>query len=535
MLDTIVPTMVRRPSGISSYSSSPHHVLHLAKLVLRAAAAAKNHSVLGQEHSSTLVLLASSFEELTSAIDVTNPPLTLLPRVPKAFVPTWEQEQRLQRIQNRAALSRMNSIIPEQATTEQQQQQPLELANRTYGTTPAATINTLLEVIYPSNSSSSSRTSSAGTGTFVDAGSGMGLPTLVAALSNRFARSRGIEYERKWHSQATNLQQAYEKEELADESKDAACQLEYICGDMTIPAGYFENGTCIFLNCVTFNADLCQKVGERLDVDTTSVIQRMAVANANGGEEEEEDVFVVSMSRRLPLPSFDLVDVLSLDANEGMFTFYVNRKTRSSATSASSSSFRHHATTDSKSMRMLRETSSILEDLVNLATRMESRVGLSFLAALAVSEPKVRKMALQKSLWPCLEQSLNQYTCLPTKALGSMVLRAMVNHPIGRREVSKRQALVEYILAVVRREDEHPAVRANLLDILSNLLLDSPLQLVSTELGIVLGELLHAETTKSCGGGAPGNNILEALTETIAMKRWWEGHQRVLPGAPIAF
>lgn len=491
------------PSGNSHH----HHVLHLAKLVL---SAAKQNG--GKQSSSST--LSTSFKELTAAIGNTNPPLTL-PRVPKAFAPTLEQERRLQRIQKRASLL---LIIPEEETLSEERpskKQPLELANQTYGTTPAATINTLLDVIYPN-----SRTS---TGIFVDAGSGMGLPTLVAALSHRFPSSRGVEYERKWHNHAINLQQAYQTEPPENKHE---CRLEYICGDMTIPHGYFEDASCIFLNCVTFNADLCQKVGERLDIDTSIQTQHMTAADIR-----EEDVFVVSMSRRLPLPSFDLVDVLRLDANEGMFTFYVNRKARSSSSSKSSLSFRHYATTDSKSMRILRDTSSILEDLVDLAARIEDRIGLPFLAAIAVSEPTVRKMALQKSLWQCLEQSLHQSAALPTKALGSMVLRAMVNHPIGRREVSKRQPLVEYILAVVRMEDEHPAVRANLLDVLSNLLFDSPLQLVSTELGIVLGEL-HEETKS---GEEASGNILEALTETIAMTRWWEGHQRVLPDVQNGF
>jgi hypothetical protein len=209
------------PSGSSS-------VLHLAKLVLRAAAAGKHKNGKVEEASACPTVLASRFQELTSAISATNPPLTM-PRVPKAFVPTVEQEQRLQRIETRAAASLLNIMPAEQQhTSEQPQQQrppPLEEANQTYGATPSATIHTLLDVIYPittnNNNSSSSRTTSAAAAVaaaaagkiFVDAGSGMGIPTLVAALSNRFAISRGIEYERNWHDQAIKLQQAYQKEQ----------------------------------------------------------------------------------------------------------------------------------------------------------------------------------------------------------------------------------------------------------------------------------------------------------------------------------
>lgn len=340
---------------------------------------------------------------------------------------------------------------------------------------------------------------------FVDAGSGMGLPTLAAALSNRFPVARGIEYERKWHNEAKVLQEAYQKEP----DNEGRGRLEYICGDMTSP-GYFKGATCVFLNCVTFNADLCRRVGERLDLDTIST----------SGEKEEE-VYVISMSRRLALPSFDLVDVLRLDANGGKFTFFVNRK------ASSRSSLSHHiATTDSDSMRLLRDTNTILNELVDLATGLEDKVGLPLLAAMAFSEPTVRVMTTQQSLWQCLEKSLQQAAGLSTKALGSILLRSMVDHPIGRREVSKQRSLLLNLLATVCRKNEHAAVRANLLDSLSNLLLDSPLDLVSVELCRVLVKM-QEET----GTADTSVNIMEALEEIKATKRWWEGYERVLPGS----
>jgi hypothetical protein len=142
---------------------------------------------------------------------------------------------------------------------------PLELGNTTYGTTPPSTIHNLLDAVYSGSKISDSIVDSAATnsdqaitsttkapGIFVDAGSGgMGLPPLAAALSNHFHTARGIEYEEKWHVQALLLKDSYEDQNRAtmggpstttgSAASTAASALEYVCNDMTISGGeYFS-------------------------------------------------------------------------------------------------------------------------------------------------------------------------------------------------------------------------------------------------------------------------------------------------------
>ena len=511
----------------------------------------------------------SSFQELVSIIASTNPP-PAVPRVPDAHhgadagVP--ELERRFQRI-----LAQSKNYRKESRNIQNSGEQPpllpeLNQANATYGTTPAASIQILLGVLYPQMEANSKVK-----GSFVDAGSGQGIPTLAAALSGRFPLARGIEYQSKWHESALALKAAYEKEQevtLQHQQKDcdevepgAACQLEYVCGDMTKPdVNYFVGASCVFLNGVTFDANMCQSISHRLEDELASNHDH----NNNG---DSEDVFVVSMSRQLALPSFDLVDVLSLNANgDGMFTFYVHRRAPSSI--ASAVSLYHRATSDSETMQMLREASTnvfgddrksaksqksndsigygastLLDELVNMALSMISnalpdnhdqsrRLGMSLLAALAASEPTVRQNmnpSLCPRLWEILEKCTLVSASLTEKALGSMVLRAMADHSIGRSIIANNHSLVDLFLVGVDNDDEHPAIRANVLDVLSQVLHDFPLTRVSKDLDQIL---LRISTMRDQESDPLPSNLSEALTEALAMQRWWGGHRKYIPNVP---
>jgi len=357
-------------------------------------------------------------------------------------------------------------------------------------TTPAASILTLLNVLYPNGSSNAS-------GSFVDIGSGQGIPCLAAALSGRFSIAKGIECQPKWYESAVLLKEVY------DENQDAkdACTLEFHCDDATKPAGHLEGSSCVFLNSVTFDAKFCQQLGHRIESD----LAREKTAG--------DDIFVVSLSRRLPLPSFDLVDILRLNANgEGMYTFYVNRKANTQST--------FYAITDSEIMRALRDN-DLVGSLVAIARgHADERLGLSLLAALAGSEPVVRQYMCCPVLLERLETSIDsKLATLTQKALGSMVLRAMSDHPVGRSAIAKSDSLLDELLAGISTDEEHPALRANFLDIFSQLLYDSPLDRISVELNET------TERLQEDNAALVSDNLREALAETIAMRRWWDGHK----------
>jgi hypothetical protein len=99
---------------------------------------------------------------------------------------------------------------------------PLSEANAVYGTTPPETIQLLLETIDAR-------------GHFVDAGSGLGLPCLTAALSNRFHTARGIEYVESHHAQALGLKTAYGDDQCTTQctapSMSPHCRLDYGCAE----------------------------------------------------------------------------------------------------------------------------------------------------------------------------------------------------------------------------------------------------------------------------------------------------------------
>mmetsp|Transcript_3062 Transcript_3062/g.8651 ORF Transcript_3062/g.8651 Transcript_3062/m.8651 type:complete len:507 (-) Transcript_3062:312-1832(-) len=462
----------------------------------------------------TATELNQHFRELTELLHSTHPPL-FVPRVPSVTCSGQRRQQQLlllQKIQSRADKITIVYHNPEQQPDEGREEPNNTAANRTYGTTPGETILTLLDIVYPDDDDvGGSSRQRRPTGSFMDAGSGQGIPALAAALSGKFDLARGIEFEPAWHESALAVQQAY-YDDREETPPPPPCRLEYDCADMTDTKS-FQGASCVFSNCVLFDSALSHGLSARLEEDL----------GGQANQQGDEDIFVVTMSKRMALPSFDLVDVLSLNANGGLFTFYVNRLSRPWADSKSSSSH-FHATSDSEAMRALRSEANEFDELVELALRRsDARVGMGFLIALAASEPSIRSLGSNVRLLTRLTESLDMSADLHIKALASMLLRAMSDHPTGRRSINRNEELVGRIVALVANSEEHSAIRTNLLDVVGNLLHDSSLESVfRPDTGHGLETTLE-EIVKTSGDHS---SLIEAAEEVIAMRRWWEGHQR---------
>lgn len=551
-------------------------VIQLAKATLQSVKHLQQHTISTttlESCPSSIPLAAGAastcdlFRQLAAALASTNPSAPaprVLGKTKNTSTNTATTEARKEKL---AAILQMageatptSPQAPPATSTSNSTSEPFQSTiNATYGTTPPATIHEVLDSIYGTTISSENPVSG---GLFVDAGSGMGLPTLAAALSNRFKIARGVEFDAKWHSQAVLLKDAYDEhtamattstkantrmETAATDSTKDAPLLEYFCNDVTnSDAGYFVGATCIFMNSVTYDATLCRNISMRIETDTQHTGTHTSNPPGKMYNEQEDDVFVVSMSRTLALPSFDLIDILRMKANGGGdFNFYVSRRSKNqpleedannSVISSRHSSF--FAMSDSETMRELRETSkgSILKELIQLASNLSltteagvwSAGGLQFLAAVGASEPSVRTMALDDGLWKSLIISIGTKADLATRALGSMVFRAIVDHPVGRRAVTDRSQVVDALVAAIGRSDEHPIIKANLLDVLGNILCDSPLEHASSDIDEMLK---NVKEDAECEGQS---DVIQAFEETLAIRRWWNGEQRSLPDALIS-
>lgn len=484
-----------------------------------------------------------SLQQLTQILSRTNPP-PFRPRVPRPCAPDGGQ-----RILQTSIERRADTILPQLNMTEQSH--PLARnteANRTYGSTPADSIYTLLEILYPKTN--------VARGSFIDGGSGMGIPTLTAALSQKFRSARGIEYETKWYQSSTAILQAYREEQKQLRSTASnnpmQCELDFKRGDMTEP-GSFEGASCVFFNSVTWDAKLCQKVSRCLEQDLKFVSSHPIHEN---DREFVDDVFVISMSRRLALPSFDLVDVVRLKANGGgLFTFYVNRLVGNPQSPFS-------ATSDSEIMRTLREEDdgALWDDLLDIAMDScatgggnDPRIGFGFLVAIAASEPSTHSMTFRQNscyqyrhhdhsssvLWDRLKETLDHTNAgLPSKVLGSMVLRAMVDHPVGRRMIGQQSELVELLVGALEDGQNTKCIhlqslQTNYLDIVSHLMHDAPLDdgrghgaNLELRLDNLLDQLPLASSSKE---ETRLSNLYEAAREVSALRQWWQGHPRKKP------
>jgi hypothetical protein len=113
------------------------------------------------------------------------------------------------------------------------------------------------------------------------------------------------------------------------------------------------------------------------------------------------------------------------------------------------------------------------------------------------------------------------------------VLRAMADHPVGRRAIGQCDDILIALLTRIRPEtirtsssnsstSEHPAIKANILDVLGQILNDSVANEKLGQLGIddLLNDVLVDAKDQDL------DEIVQACMETQSMRRWWCGEQR---------
>ena len=415
---------------------------------------------------------------------------SMIPRTPELPTECPQQDAYLDQILKSAANRPPASFATKTFKT------PLSTANATYGETPDATIRTLLKELATTHNNTSKTFS----GRFIDAGSGNGSATVSAALDGRFPRCSGIEYDEYRTELANKLKAAYDNHQ----SHHHKSTLDFTCGDLA--TGNLSGASVVFSNSVVWDASLCATMGRRLDE---------ADLAPNG--------LIVSISRRFPCPSFDLVDILKMPCNGGNeFSFYVCQKHGA-----------QHivALTDSDTMKGLRNVSGLLQSLISLAmTYGRSNESLAFLAAVAASEPSTRVLASQddgkvlEMLSEGIRLSIND---LSTRASSCMVVRAISDHPVGRRSIAETDSLLTALLESITPKaqnvpSEHPAIVASVLDIIGQLLNDS---LGNEKMGSLNIddhlERIYTDANKEALG-----DVTQACMEAQSMRRWWAGEQR---------
>ena len=380
---------------------------------------------------------------------------------------------------------------------DEEEKPKLSTSNATYGETPPETISSLLNLL--SNHHDGGR--SKFPGDFVDAGSGRGGVSCVAALEGMFDKCRGIEYD-MCHSQAAfTLEMEYKKyntqqqqivsddstkeerydivpsQELEDFSATSSC-VQFICGDLGDET--FEGASVVYSNAVVWDSQLCSTLGHILD-----------------DAKLQQNAFVVTATKKFSLPSFELVDMLQLSCNGGqLFTFYINQKRNDcgSYSTVSSSEIDRGAApavSDSEFMRLLRSTnensksdssspsSNMMEVLVAVSLQDGGLEGLAFLSALAASESNVRCLCSNQDLLNSLVSSLEleDGPNLPTRASASILLRSLSAFSIGRRTIAQDDRLLDAMFSslVVSNQlakNDHVLIRANIVDSLGEVLKD---------------------------------------------------------------
>ena len=405
---------------------------------------------------------------------------------------------------------------------------PLSIANATYGETPPDTIRTLLSALSSaeyhgmgtsdSSGSKSNESSRTFEGSFIDAGSGNGIATVCAASTERFYLCKGVEYNKGRHGKAVRLRNEYER--VDGDHHQSQSRVEFICGDLKDEA--FHGSSVIFANSVVWDFDLCSAVGRNVDT-----------ANMVGPS------LVVSVSRRLPSPSFDLVDILTMPCNGGEdFTFYICQKSglatdaeNSTCRIASSNNGRDSfALSDSRHMRALRGESGLLEELIGISMATGNEIeGMTLLASMGASEPSARVLLNNGDVLPHLAEKLTRDTAnsLASRASSSLALRAMSDFPVGRRRIAEDAGVVAALIGSLVVEgcqggsgNEHPAIRATVLDVLGGILND-PVggKIVGSHSDI---DPLLANVRKDAN--AKGwLDVVESCNESQTMRRWYGG------------
>jgi hypothetical protein len=445
------------------------------------------------QNATSKAQLAKLFAQLAIKLKTTSDihnQTSQIPRVPQLAAPSPDHDAHLNEIFKSA--SRPPSSI---AWTVKA---PLSMANATYGETPPVTIRTLLRELAAKHNNSSGTF----TGRFIDAGSGNGSATVSAALDGRFPRCSGIEYDERRSSLAMTLKTAYDN---SQHKHDASSTLDFTCGDLATEN--LSGASVVFSNSVVWDANLCATMGRRLEEAALS-----------------PDALVVSISRRFPCPSFDLVDILKMPCNGGDdFSFYVCQKHAAHIVALS----------DSETMKGLRGVCGMLESLISLATTQAgSNESLAFLAAVATSESSTRILTAYGDgiVLEMLSDRIGLSTnALSIRASSSMVLRAISDHPVGRRRIAENDTLVGALLENASPKlrsatSEHPTVIANVLDIIGQLLNDS---MANEKLGL-LNIDDHLEQIHVNANAQDLGEVRQACEEAQSMRRWWAGEQRNL-------
>ena len=325
--------------------------------------------------------------------------------------------------------------------------------------------------------------------------------TVCAALGGRFPHCRGVEYDEQRSEEAFRLKAAYD----ALPPPEQGTPIKFVCGDAKDES--FSGTSVVFCNSVVWDLELSGAISTKLDEASV-----------------QPNALVVSITRQFALPSFNLVDILKLPCNGGDdFNFYVYQKMPEPGVMNTDLGW-SNALSDSETMRGLRLEGQ-LEKLVDISLQ-KGVEGLAFLVALGGSEPSTRLLSQTPAFLDAAAHGLRMDETLPMRASMSMVLRGMADFPVGRRAIADSSVLVEAIftsLCTTRMDgNDHPAIRANLLDVLGEVLHDP--------IGNDKLESCHIDAlVKEVKGDAVDQQlveVLEACGQIQAMRRLWAGGSR---------
>ena len=195
----------------------------------------------------------------------------------------------------------------------------------------------------------------------MDIGSGNGIATTAAAMTGKWRACHGVEYDADRHETALLWKADYDNSSSQHQDKSIGSAtitpLDFTCGDM-LQYPDFATASVVFANSPTWDAALVGSIGTVLD-------QQLAA-----------NTLVVSISRRFPSPSLDLVDLLKMPCNNGEFTFYICRKTQ--ADGDDDGKEMSLAMSDSSAIRSLRqaEGGSLLMELIDCSLSLDGNDGM---------------------------------------------------------------------------------------------------------------------------------------------------------------
>ena len=338
-------------------------------------------------------------------------------------------------------------------------------------------------------------------GNFMDVGSGNGAAIVCAAMTGRFHESKGIEYDETRHQEAILLQDAYQRKKVKKDRNE----VHLVKGDIGHFPELLDDASVVFCNSVVFDPELSAAVGKMLDLNEKLAFPRI----------------VVSVSRRFPCPTFNLVDVFKMFSNTGKeFTFFVQQKQQLIASSP--------AVSDSLEMVYLLKEEELFRALVEMAvddSKEENKHDrMAVLSAIGMSESGTRVLLKNKNFLSSMASQMFRIEDLPSRASSSMVLRAVASFPVGRRVIAESDTVMDALLANVSTsiaQKDHPAIRANVLDILGQVLQDSVGQEIITR---DIDDWLQANMDLAHKEG--WEEVIDACLEIQMMQRWWKGELR---------